>query len=69
MSAKVRVTRVRSWTRAVAAISPSMDGSFRGAYCLPHSAAISAVTGRIRSEKCVMSPASHSASASARSLP
>ena len=48
-SATLRVTTIRSWTIAVAAISPSASPRGRSAAIRPHSMAMTSVIGRIRS--------------------
>ena len=48
-SPTLRVTTMRSWTIAVAAIRPSASPRGRSAAIRPHSTAIASVTGRMRS--------------------
>lgn len=64
-SATFRVTTVRPWTMAVAAISPSMAGSGSGIPSLPHASATRSSTGRMRAPSLARSLSSHSISAAA----
>lgn len=65
-SSTLRVTSTRPCTRAVAASRPSTTGNVQRAFMRPHSSAISAVTGRIRSAKSRRSLSSHRSYSAAR---